>query len=81
MSWVGDGMMESFTVLVVAHCTTDHLVCGVGDGWLWGLFQAKAAGAPPDGPAAPDVRPAHWVELSKHGDSWLMCRDGDFGAL
>jgi len=37
---------------------------------------ADAANPPPDQTPCNDLRPQHWVEQSKNGDSWVLSKDG-----
>ena len=38
---------------------------------------AEATAPPPEmGPGDKDQRPLHWVEMSKSGDMWMLCKTG-----
>ena len=37
---------------------------------------AEATNPPPDQTPCNDLRPQHWVEQSKNGDSWVLSKDG-----
>lgn len=37
---------------------------------------AEQAAVAPDAANQQDLRPQHWVELSKNGDAWVLCKDG-----
>ena len=41
------------------------------------LVFAEATAPPPEmGPGDKDQRPLHWVEMSKSGDMWMLCKTG-----
>ena len=44
-------------------------------GWVSTAI-AQALNPPPDQNAQNDVRPQHWLEVSKNGDVWVLCKDG-----
>ena len=40
------------------------------------IVVAEASNPPPDTTPTQDVRPAHWVEMAKNGDAWILSKDG-----
>jgi len=41
-------------------------------------LSAEATNPPPDQSPSNDLRPQHWIEQSRNGDSWVLCKDGDW---
>lgn len=53
-------------------CTSTHnSICGL----------AQASAPPPEMNPANDNRPMYWCEMSKAGDTWLLCKEGCLAAL
>lgn len=48
--------------------------------WFFCLpcVDAEASNPPPDQSPLNDLRPQHWVEQSKNGDSWVLSKDGSW---
>lgn len=43
---------------------------------FYATSEAGTGNPPPDASPVNDVRPMHWVELSKNGDAWVVCKEG-----
>ena len=41
-------------------------------------LSAEATNPPPHQSPSNDLRPQHWIEQSRNGDSWVLCKDGDW---
>ena len=69
-----------FLVLVAIMQINVVVFPALGPSWHLGGWVstaiAQALNPPPDQNAQNDVRPQHWLEVSKNGDVWVLCKDG-----